>query len=476
MDNHYDIVIIGGGSAGLFAASVANTLGANTCLIERDKLGGDCTWYGCIPSKSLIRAAEAAHTISHMDKFGLSLSGKASFKTSEVMAHVRSVVQDIAQNEEPKDFEKRGIKVILGTPSFTGSKSLRVNDQTISAERFIICTGSRPLIPPIKGLNTINYLTNETLFDLKGLPESLLVLGGGPIGIELAQSLQRLGVKVTVVEMMDTILSKEDQDMAKMLSRRLEAEGVTLMTGHKAVQFAKTDTGVSATLEDKDHNTRTINAASVLVAVGRVPNVNGLNLEKTDVRHDKKGIKVNAHLQTKNPSIFACGDVVGPYPFSHVAAYQASICARNALFRKIAWSKADYSNITWATFTEPELAHLGLTEQEARARYDRVKVYTSGYTASDRAKTDLAQDGCVKIITDQKHNILGAHICGRQAGEIMQGLLVAKSRKIPLDKLGQILYIYPTLSEVIKKTAAQSLTEKMDNPLIKFLLKILRGV
>ena len=181
-------------------------------------------------------------------------------------------------------------------------------------------------------------------------------------------------------------------------------------------------------------------------------------------------------MQTHNPLIFACGDVAGPYPFTHVAAYQASICVRNALFRKIAWSKADYSNITWATFTDPELAHLGLTEQEARARYDGIKVYASDYNASDRAKTDRAQEGKVKIITDKKHTILGAHICGAQAGEIMQGLLVAKSQNIPLDKLGQIMYIYPTLSEVIKKTAAQSLTEKMDNPLIKFLLKIMRGV
>ncbi|MCF7917010.1 MAG: FAD-dependent oxidoreductase [Candidatus Omnitrophica bacterium] len=476
MKYDYDLIILGGGAAGLFAASVANTLGAKTAIIEKNKLGGDCTWYGCIPSKVLIKSAEVAHNLCCPDQFGLSLSGDCQMKLDSVMGHVQDVISEIATHHRPEDLRKRGIEVIFGDPKFFDKDTIEVKEKKLRAKKYIICTGTHPLVPPIEGLSDIDYLTNETIFDLEKLPESLVVLGGGPIGIELSQSLQRLGVKVTIVEMLDRIIAKEDQEIADVLERKIKSEGIKLLTSKKAVKFEKEVDKVKVTIEDKEKNKSGIEADKVLVATGRAPNIKSLALERANVEYDKKSVKVNNFLQTSNPNIFAAGDIAGPYMFSHVAAYQASVSVRNAMFRKIAWQRVDYNNITWATFTEPEVAHLGLTEEEARQKHKQIKIYKSDYTKSDRAITDSEKEGLVKIICDKKDHIVGAHIAGAQAGEIMQGLLIAKSQKIPLAKLAQTMFIYPTLSELVKKTAAQSLIEKMDNPLIKWVLKIMKKV
>lgn len=468
MGYDYDVVVIGGGAGGLFAASAANTLGAKTCLIEKKRLGGDCTWFGCMPSKAILKSAYIVNLFKRSSGFGISYNGVID--TTGVMEHVRNVVKEISEHHPPSVFEKRGIKVIIGHPSFIDKDTISVNGQAITARKFIICTGSHPMIPPIEGLNDIDYLSNENIFDLEKLPKSLMVLGGGPIGVELSQALNRLGVKITIVEMLDRILFREDVDAACILENKLKEEGIRLLTGKKAVKFDKKEGAVYATLEDKNGNKEEVSAKNVLVAVGRAPNVEGLSLDRSGVGYTKKRINVNAYLQTSNSNIFACGDIVGPYMFSHVASYQASVCVRNALFKKIAWQKVNYSNIAWATFTDPELSHLGLTEEEARGKCKDIKIYKTDYTSSDRAVTDVEKEGLVKIITDKKGYILGAHIAGAGAGEVIQGLLVAKASKIPLSKLAQILYIYPTLSELIKKTAAKPLIEKMDNPFIKFII------
>ena len=278
------------------------------------------------------------------------------------------------------------------------------------------------------------------------------------------------------MEMMDRILFREDEEAAAVLAGKLQEEGISILTGKKAIRFEEKEGKVYGTLQDKDGEREEISAERVLVAVGRAPNLAGLSLDKAGIELTKEGIRVNAYLQTSNKNVFACGDVVGPYRFSHVAAYQASICVRNALFRRLAWQKVDYQNVAWATFTEPEIAHLGLTEKEAKERYGSIKVYRTPYANADRAVTDIEKDGLVKIITDRKGYILGAHIVGSQAGEIIQGLLVAKSLKAPLSRLAQVLFIYPTLSELIKKTAAQPLVEKLDNPFIKLILKIMKKI
>lgn len=474
MQYDFDIIVIGGGAGGLFAASVANGLGAKACLIEKKRLGGDCTWYGCMPSKGLLKSAQVANLAKRFSEFGIMAQGDLRLDLSRVMSHVRDVVREISAHHPPELFEKRGIRVIFGAPKFTDTNTIEINGQRLNAKKIIVCTGSHPAVPSIEGLKDIDYLTNENIFDLENLPQSLIVLGAGPIGIELSQGLNRMGVKIFIVEMMERILFREDKEIAQVLENKLKSEGIEILTGQKAVRFSKKGDSVSCILEDKNKNQQEISAKNCLVAVGRAPNIEGLDLEKAKVEYTKTGVKVNAFLQTTNKDIFACGDVVGPYLFSHVAAYQAQVCVRNSLFRRIVWQKAHYENVPWATFAEPELAHLGLTEEEARERFGNVNVYKTEYGASDRAVTDLEKEGLMKVITDKKGYILGAHIVGASAGEIMQGFALAKSLKIPLAKLSQLIFIYPTLSELVKKTAAKPLLEKANSPLVKFLMKIMK--
>jgi pyruvate/2-oxoglutarate dehydrogenase complex dihydrolipoamide dehydrogenase (E3) component len=475
MDNNFDIVVIGGGSGGLFAASAAVNQKAKVCLIDKKQLGGDCTWFGCMQSKTLLKSAMVANLIKKREHYGLFSKAEINLNTDRVMEHVRSVREEIGAHETPDVFEKRGIKVIIGVPKFTGSNTLTINGQQIKAKKFIISTGSHPMIPPIEGLQDIDYLTNETVFDLEVLPKSLIVLGGGPIGLELSQALSRLGVKVSVVEMIDRVLFREDEEVARVLEKKISDEGVKLFTGKRAIKFEKNDEQVVIHLEDNKGKKEKISAEKVLVAVGRAPNVEGLGLENCGVEYTNKGLKVNEYLQTTNENIFACGDIASPYQFSHVAAYTAYICVRNSLFKKLAWSKVNYINVGWATFTDPELARVGLTEDEARKKFKDVRVYKTDYSSSDRSTTDLVKDGMIKVITDKKGLVLGAHIVGAQAGEIIQGLLISKSLSIPLSKLAPILYIYPTLSELVKKTAAKPLVESLSNPFLKSIINIMRS-
>lgn len=470
----FDVVIIGGGAGGLFASSIANTLGAKTCLIEKRRLGGDCTWFGCMPSKALLKSAQVANLFKRACEFGLRVQGEISLDTANVFSHIQDVVQEIATHHPAEVFQKRGIRVIFGPAQFIDKNTIGINGKTITAKHFIICTGSHPAIPPIEGLKDIGYLTNENVFDLTRLPQSLIVLGGGPIGVELSQGLNRLGVKIYIVEMMDRILFREDKEAAKVLEEKLKEEGIQILTGNKAIKFDKKDGLIYVTLEGRNKDQEYISAENVLVAVGRAPNLEGLFLEKAGVEYTKQGIKVNPYLQTTNKDIFACGDVVGPYLFSHVAAYQAQVCVRNCLFKRLAWQKVNYQNIAWATFTEPELAHLGQTEEEVRQTHKGIKIYKTDYGNSDRAVTDLEKEGLVKVITDNKGCILGVHIVGSQASEIIQGFLIAKVSKMPLSKLSQVLFIYPTLSELIKKTAAKPLIDKLNNPLVRMAMRILR--
>jgi len=477
MSEKYDVVVIGGGSAGLFAASGAINQKAKTALIDKNRLGGDCTWYGCMPSKTLLKSAKVANLFRKRADFGLATDKEVKLIADGVMEHVRKIREEIGSTETPDVFQARGIDVIIGTPKFSASSTIEINGKTITAKKFIICTGSHPVILPIEGLKDIDYLTNETVFDLKKLPDSMIVLGGGPIGLELSQGLSRLGVKVTVVEMLERIMFREDEEVAQMLERQLKEEGINILTSKKAVKFEQTPKQVKVTFEDRDGNRQIISSEQVLVAIGRAPNIDGLGLETCGVEFDKKGIKVNDYLQTTNENIFACGDVVGPYQFSHVAAYQAYLCVRNSMFKKLAWSKASYGNVPWATFTDPEVSRVGLTEAEAVEKYgkDNIRVYKSEYSRADRATTDLVKDGLVKVIVDKKGLILGAHIVGAEAGEIIQGLLIAKSLKIPLAKLAPILFIYPTLSELIKKTAAEPLVESLSNPMLKTVIGLMKN-
>lgn len=475
-ENKFDIAIIGGGAAGLVAAKIANAFNLKTCIIEKEKIGGCCTWTGCIPSKTLLHSAQLCDNLANLTEAGISLTGEFTINTAEVLNHVRNVVQKIAEHHKPEDLEKIGIKIIFGKPSFIDANTIKINEETILfAKKYIICVGSEPVIPHINGLDSIDYCTNKEFFELKELPKSMLVVGGGPIGIELAYAMQTLGTKIILIEMADNILLHEDHELTPLIENKLIAKGIDIRTGRQIMEFRKNINGqVEAILKNKMGEQETVSAEKLLMAIGRKPNFDGLKLENAHVEYDKNGIKTNKFLQTTNKNIFACGDVVGPYYFSHVAAYQAAICARNAIFKKIVWQKFNYDNISWATFTQPELAHLGLSEETARKKSGHIKIYKTEYIESDRAYTDNQTSGIIKVIADKKNRLLGADIVGNVSGEIIQGLLIAKANKITLSKLTQTMFIYPTLSELIYKTARKSFVEKKDKPLIKFLLKLLK--
>lgn len=477
MKYDFDIIVIGGGAAGLFAASVAKALGAKVCIIEKKRMGGDCTWYGCMPSKTLLKSASIANHINTCYQYGLRLPDSTFPGTASVMQHVRDIIESIGEHETPEAFKLRGIEAIIGSPTFVDKNTIKVNDSKLRAKKIILCTGSHPMIPNIPGLSDVEYLTNETIFSLTKLPQSIIVLGGGPIGVEMAQAMARLGVKVTLVEMADKILLREEEGLVEFITNKLIQDKVTIMTSKKAVGVVTKDNLIEVTVQGSDGSIERIEAEKILVAVGRVPNLEGLELEKAGVEYNSRGVVVNHYLQTTAKNIFACGDISGPYQFSHVASYGASVAVRNALFKRVAWAKTSYENIVWATFTSPELAHLGFTEEEARHKLNnKVKVYNISYVSSDRATTDNAKEGAVKVITNTKGMIVGAHIVGSEASELMQGFIIAKACKIPLYKLGGLMYMYPTLSELVKKVAALALVEKAANPWVKKLISWLKNI
>jgi pyruvate/2-oxoglutarate dehydrogenase complex dihydrolipoamide dehydrogenase (E3) component len=471
----YDVVVIGAGSGGLVACKLANGLGKRTALVEGRKIGGDCTWFGCVPSKTLIRSAHVAHQTKRLQNFGLQPKGPIEFDARDVMAHVRAVVEKDAATHPPESYEAEGINVLLGAARFLDPHTIQVGERTVSSSKFVLCTGSRPFVPPIEGLQDVPYLTNETIFFVEALPRSMLVLGAGPIGIEMAAALNRLGVHVTVLQRSGEILRKDDQELATRLLELLRAEGVEILLETEAVRFSQSDRQITADLEGKAGN-RQVTAESVLVSVGRVPNVDNLDLEKAGVEYHKKGVKVDKHLRTTARHIYAAGDIVPPYLFTHVAEYEAVIATTNACFG-LPIRRADYDNILWATFTEPELAHAGLTETEARERYgDSIRVYRWQFKDVDRGKTDLAEDGMSKFVCDRKGRLLGIHILGHAATELMHEAQLAKSLGKPFSKIASVIHAYPSYSDAVRQPAKRCYVDLLQsNPFVRLVKRFRRG-
>ena len=470
---NYDLIVIGAGSGGISSANLGKNLGKKVALVEKEKIGGDCTWYGCVPSKALIKASEVAHHVNTLEKYGLKLNGHASLNAKQVMAHVRATREKVYEEETPAVFEKRGIDVYIGVPKFLDNHHLQIGDKVLLSRTFVISTGSSPSVPPIEGVNDIPFLTNETIFDLEELPDSMVVIGGGPIGSEMASALSKLGVKITQIEVTDHLLSKEDKELSEILMQQMMKNGVNIRCHSRATRFSKQGAKIVVTIQNKKEEN--IETDAVLIAVGRRPNVNGLNLEKAGIKYSPKGIQVNNKLQTSAPNIYAIGDVIGSYQFSHIAEYHSGIAVPNALLPLPIKRKVNYENIVWTTFTDPEFARGGLSEDEAREKYgDSIKVYRLNYDRVDRAKTDLATVGMSKFIVDKKGKLLGIHIVGERAGELLHEAQLAKSLGIPFYKIQSMVHVYPTYGPVVKGAATAAYVDKLQNNFFIKLVKKLR--
>ena len=439
----YDIVIIGGGSAGLVVASAAAQLKAKVALVERNKLGGDCLWFGCVPSKSLIHASRVAYQVKNAARFGI-YTEPPEIEFAKVTGHVQQVIANIQPHDSPERFRGLGVEVIFGEGKFIDKKTFEVDGQQLTARAFVIATGSRPAIPSVEGLHSADFLTNEKVFDLKERPNSLVIIGAGPIGCELGQAFSRLGSNVTIISSKSHILPKEEPEAALVVQKQFESEGINILKEVRAEKVEVVDGKKQVTAGGKN-----IIVDEILVAGGRLPNVESLNLEVAGVEGGKPGIIVNEKLQTTNSKIYACGDVIGGYQFTHVAGYEAVVALTNALFFPI--SKVNYRVIPWATFTDPELARVGLTEKQAKERYgDDVCVLKQPFSGVDRAQAEAATTGFRKIITKGNGEILGAHLVGISAGELIHEIVLAMSHKLPVSALTGI-HVYPTLSEVNSK-------------------------
>lgn len=476
--DRYDLTIIGGGSAGLVLAVAGAKLGKKTALIEKHRLGGDCLWTGCIPSKALLKTAKVANIFQNADKYGIpSINSKPDFQ--RVMDYVRSTQHYIEEeHDNPERFREMGVDVIFGSGHFESRNTLVVRDsennqtRTLNSKKIVISTGSRPLVPKIPNLDSCGYLDSENVWELKELPQRLLVVGAGPIGIELGQAFHRLGSEVTLVQRSEQIMKKEDSDVSEKMLEYLRADGIVirLNTGIDGVE--KVNDGISvtftATQNASDEHNQEQTFDKILIATGRAPNVEGLGLEEIGVQIEKNGILVNKKLQTKVKNIYAAGDVIGHYLFTHVAAFQAQLLIKNLLlpFNQ----KINYAVVPWTTFCDPEVARCGLTEEEAREKYGDVDVFTLEQSDVDRAVAEGETLGFTKVITSKwRGRILGVHIVGTNAGEVIHEYVLAMQEGIPLRKLSGMMHVYPTYSTSVLRVAAKWLSE---GSLVKSLMKL----
>lgn len=463
-----DICIIGAGSGGLSVAAAATQMGASTVLIERGRMGGDCLNYGCVPSKSLLAAAHAAMSARKAPKFGVDC-GEPRVDSARVYGHVRSVIAAIAPNDSVERFEGLGATVIEANARFVSPSEVEAGDARITARRFVIATGSSPTVPPIPGLDRVPFDTNETIFERQVLPRRLIVIGGGPIGIEMAQAHRGLGAEVTCMDLF-TILPKDDPELTEILRRILEAEGIRFIEHAQIAAVEKTAEGVGVTYKVNGQAAR-VDGTDLLVAAGRKANVKDLNLEAAGVAYTPKGIQVDARLRSSNKRIYAIGDAAGQYQFTHIAGYHAGIVVRNALLRIPA--KVDYRAIPWVTFTTPELAHVGLSEEEARKKHGDIRVLRWPFHDNDRAQTEALTDGLVKVLATKRGQILGASILGPSAGELIHTWGLAISGGLKLGSVAGMIAPYPTLGEVNKRAAGSFYTAFIFGPKIRWLVRFL---
>ena len=467
--DRFDLCVIGAGSGGLSVAYGASHMGAKVALIERDRMGGDCLNYGCVPSKALLAAGHAADVVRDPERFGVT-GHEPEVAFGRVRDHIKDVIATIAPNDSEERYEGFGVHVVREHARFTGPDEIEAGGEHLKARRFVIATGSRAMVPPIPGLDTVPFMTNETVFDNGERPRHLIVIGGGPIGCELAQAHRHLGSDVTVVEMF-SILPKDDPDLVDIVRQRLIGDGLKLVEGAKVQAVAMHDGQIRVTVE-RDGETTFIDGSHLLVAAGRQPNVENMDLEKAGVAYERKGITVDRRLRTSNTKIYAIGDCAGGFQFTHVANYHAGIVIRNALLRLPA--KVDYKALPWVTYTDPELAHVGMSEDEARRQHgDGVRVLTFPYHENDRAIAERETTGLVKAVVTAKGKILGATIVGAHAGEIIHPWVLAISNGLKIGAMAQMIAPYPTMGEINKRAAGSFYTPSVFGPRMKAVVRFL---
>lgn len=444
----YNLVVIGGGTAGLVTAAGAAGLGAKVALVEKHMLGGDCLNVGCVPSKAIIRAARAAADARAATQFGVHAENlRVDF--AGVMERMRKLRADISVHDSAARFRDLGVDVFLGGGKFTGADTVEVKGQILHFTKAVIATGARAAAPPIPGLSDVPYLNNETLFSLTELPKRIGIIGAGPIGCEMAQSFARLGSEVYLVEAECNILPREDREASEIVQIQMAKDGVKLLSGAKDLQLNKDENGVRLQVNSNGQGYDVV-VDQLLVAVGRAPNVEGLGLETVGVEFDKKGVKVNDQLQTANPRIYACGDICSPYQFTHAADFMARIVIQNALFK--GRSKASALTIPWATYTSPEIAHVGLYEQEAKDQGIAVDAFTQEMSKVDRAILDGETEGFVKVLVRKgSDQIVGATIVSAHAGDMISEITLAMKGGIGLKTIGSVIHPYPTQAEAVRK-------------------------
>jgi pyruvate/2-oxoglutarate dehydrogenase complex dihydrolipoamide dehydrogenase (E3) component len=463
----YDLAVIGAGSAGLSVAAAAAQFGEKVVLFEKAEMGGDCLNSGCVPSKALIAAAKYAHTQRSSAPYGVAAM-EPKINYAKVMDHVRDVIAKIAPNDSVERFEGLGVKVVRARAQFVNVRTLEAAGQNYTARKIVIATGSRPSIPAIPGLKDVAYLTNETLFKNRVKPEHLIIIGGGPIGMEMAQAHRRLGCRVTVLQA-SKVLAKDDAELVSVVIAALQAEGVEIRQSVQITKMTLVKKRISVSLSTGE----IISGSHLLVAAGRVPNIESLNLEAGGVMHDKNGIMVDEGLRsTSNRNVYAAGDVAGGLQFTHAAGYHAGLIIRNALFRLPVKNRTDI--IPWVTYTDPELAQVGLSEAQARKAHGaEVKVLKWTFAENDRAQTDGKTNGLIKIIV-RKGRIIGASIVGPSAGELIAPFVLAITQGMKISALANVVLPYPTLSEIGKRAAISNYAGLAQKPLTRRILGLLK--
>lgn len=464
-----DLCVIGAGSGGLSVAAAAAQLGVPVVLIEKGRMGGDCLNFGCVPSKALLAAAKRAEAVRTAAAFGINVI-EAQIDPAKVHDHVHGVIAAIAPNDSAERFTGLGVRVIEAQGSFLDKNTVEAGHYLVRARKFVLATGSSPVIPPIPGLDSVPFFTNETIFDVNERIHHLIVLGGGPIGMEIAQAHRMLGAHVTVIDAA-SFLGNEDPEATGILMERFAEQSIVMHDGTRVERVSRVVQGIGVHV-GKQGETEIIKGSHLLVATGRKPNLKGLNLERAGIKYDANGIKVNEQLKTSNARVYAIGDVAGGQQFTHLANYHAGIVIRNALFKLK--PRASAAAIPRVVYTDPELAQVGLTEAEARKRYRRIRILRWPYADNDRAQAERATHGFIKVITRPNGEILGCTIVGAEAGELIQLWIMALARNLRIGDLTGLVLPYPTLSELSKRVAITFYQQSFASRWLRGLIDLLR--